>query len=112
VTTNEVQTGSTSFKTSIVFSMAAGPGNLFKALSCFALRDIDLTKIESRPLRTDPLTASKDGDVNRLNYLFYADVLGAMADKNVQNALGHLQEFATFLRVFGSFPADVTFLKT
>ena len=112
VSTKEVQPGSESIKTSIVFSLAAGPGNLFKALSCFALRDIDMTKIESRPMRTKPLTVSKDGESMRLNYLFYVDVLGAMADPNVQKALGHLQEVAPFLRVLGSYPADIAFLQT
>ena len=99
-------------KTSVVFSLAAGPGNLFKALSCFALRDIDMSKIESRPLRSKPLVVSQDGESRRLNYLFYVDVLGAMADANMQKALGHLQEVAPFLRVLGSYPADVNFLQT
>ena len=99
-------------KTSVVFSLAAGPGNLFKALSCFALRDIDMTKMESRPLRTKPLVVSSDGESKRLNYLFYVDVLGAMADTNMQKALGHLQEVAPFLRVLGSYPADADFLQS
>jgi arogenate/prephenate dehydratase len=43
------------YKTSLVFALNEGSGVLFKALSCFALRDIDLTKIESRPMRSEPL---------------------------------------------------------
>lgn len=108
----DVEAADGAYKTSIVFSLPAGPGKLFRALSCFALRDVDLTKIESRPMRTEPITVHSDGETTRLNYLFYVDVLGALADKNVQNALGHLQEFAPFVRVFGSYPADLNFLKT
>jgi arogenate/prephenate dehydratase len=100
------------YKTSIVFSLAEGPGNLFKALSVFALRDIDMTKIQSRPLRSSPLVVSKGSERYQLNYLFYVDVYGSLADEACQNALKHLQEIAPFLRVLGSYPADTEFFHT
>lgn len=110
--TGNVAAGSTLYKTSVVFSLTEGPGTLFKALSCFALRGIDMTKIESRPMRSNPIVVSKESDSKRLNYLFYVDVLGSLADPNCQKALGHLQEFAPFLRVLGSYPVDCEFLAT
>lgn len=101
------------WKTSIVFSLAAGlkPGQLFKALSVFALRDIDLTKIESRPMRSQPMVVGRtDGSAmtRRFNYLFYVDFIGNLADEPCQNALRHLREICPFMRVLGSYPADVT----
>jgi len=108
------------FKTSIVFSLKEGPGQLFKALSVFALRDLDMTKIESRPLRSNPLVVLKGengastsavaapGTIGgqRFNYLFYVDFIGTLADANVQNAMRHLQEIAPFVRVLGTYPMD------
>ncbi|MFS8007372.1 putative hydro-lyase [Helianthus anomalus] len=99
------------FKTSIVFSLDEGPGMLFKALAVFAMRQINLTKIESRPLQRQALPAhneSTNGTPGSFPYLFYVDFQASMADQRAQNALSHLKEFATFLSVLGSYPEDVT----
>jgi len=79
-------------KTSIVYTLPNEPGSLFKALATFALRDIDLTKIESRPFRK-----------KAFEYLFYVDFIGEQSDRNIQNAIGHLREFATMVNVLGSY---------
>jgi len=81
------------WKTSLVFGTRNTPGALFRALSAFALRDLNLTKIESRPLRGKPW-----------EYLFYVDFLGRVDTPNAQNALGHLRELADLLRVLGCYP--------
>ena len=81
------------WKTSIVFATRNIPGALFRALSAFALRDLNLTKIESRPLRGKPW-----------EYMFYVDFLAREDEPRVQNALRHLAELADFMRVLGSYP--------
>ncbi|XP_048127464.1 arogenate dehydratase/prephenate dehydratase 1, chloroplastic-like isoform X2 [Rhodamnia argentea] len=98
-------------QTSIVFTLEEGPGVLFKALAVFSLRGINLTKIESRPQRKRPLRVVDDsntGSAKYFDYLFYIDFEASMADTRAQNALGHLQEFATFLRVLGCYPMDTS----
>lgn len=79
-------------KISIVFSTRNFPGALYRCLSVFALRDIDLTKMESRPLQGRPW-----------EYFFYLDFIGHIKDKSCQNALSHLGEVTNFLRVLGCY---------
>jgi prephenate dehydratase len=80
-------------KTSIAFKVKNLPGALFKSLSVFALRDISLSKIESRPMRGRPW-----------EYVFYVDFLRG-DDEPAQNALRHLGEVADFVKVLGVYPA-------
>jgi prephenate dehydratase len=80
-------------KTSIAFQVKNVPGALFKSLSVFALRDISLSKIESRPMRGRPW-----------EYVFYVDFLRG-DDEPARNALRHLGEVAEFVKVLGIYPA-------
>ena len=80
-------------KTSIAFQVKNMPGALFKSLSVFALRDITLSKIESRPMRGRPW-----------EYVFYVDFLRG-DDEPARNALRHLGEVAEFVKVLGIYPA-------
>lgn len=80
-------------KTSIAFSLKNEPAVLFKALSVFALRDINLSKIESRPVRGKPW-----------EYVFFIDILRG-DDAVTRNALNHLAEIAQQVKLLGVYKA-------
>jgi len=82
-------------KTTIVYSLASSnePGTLFKSLSVFALRDLNLLKIESRPVHGKPW-----------EYYFYVDVEINLNDKKGKNAVSHLKEIATHMKILGCYP--------
>jgi len=100
-------------KTSIVFTLPNTPGALYKALACFSLRDIDFSKIESRPTSASLLNYLKfknarngrsTNDLPRFRYCFYLDFLASELDPNAQNALHHLKEQSEFCRILGCYP--------
>jgi prephenate dehydratase len=80
-------------KTTLAFALQNEPGALFKALSVFALRDIDLTKLESRPIPGRPW-----------EYLFYLDLGVGREDLRCGRAIVHLAESARWVKTLGSYP--------
>lgn len=81
------------WKTSLLLRVANKPGALFRALGAFALREIDLSKIESRPIEGRPW-----------EYAFYVDVVGNAAEEPLCGALETLRGFADVVKVLGSYP--------
>jgi arogenate/prephenate dehydratase len=79
-------------RTSIVFSLKNEPGALFKALSVFALRNINLTKIESRPIHGKPW-----------EYFFYVDLQSDIRSRECTNAIRHLREMMKYFKILGSY---------
>jgi len=80
-------------KTSLVFGTKNIPGALYTCLGTFATRDINLTKLESRPSRDKPW-----------EYIFYVDFEGHIDDKVCQEALAELKEKTNFIKILGSYP--------
>ena len=81
-----------SFKTSLAFVLPNQAGALFKALGCFSLRNIDLAKLESRPMKGRPF-----------EYVFYLDAMARQDSTAMQYALRHLGEFAERVSILGCY---------
>jgi len=80
-------------KTSIVFSLKHRPKSLFKVLEIFAQKNINLTKIESRPIIGKPW-----------EYNFYLDFIGSLREKKIKKALKELRKKTIFFKALGSYP--------
>jgi len=81
-------------KTSLVFAVRHRPRALYDCLGAFALRNINLTKIESRPMRGRPW-----------QYWFYLDFEGHWRDPGAEAALVDLLRQASIVKMLGSYPA-------
>lgn len=84
-------------KTSIIFTTQHAPGALYRVLGELAQRNLNLTKIVSRPRRNRPW-----------NYLFYVDFEGHVDAPEVQAAMLGILRHSSFLKVLGSYPAAGT----
>jgi prephenate dehydratase len=87
--------GGGAWKTSLVFSELGEdhPGALVEALQEFSSREINLSRIESRPLRSE---------LGR--YMFFCDLEGALAEAAVAAAVAALRDKADSVRILGSYP--------
>jgi prephenate dehydratase len=83
-------------KTSIVFATPHEAGRLFAVLKHFAEADINLTRIASMPLRSDPN-----------NYCFFLDFEGAASDPKVAEVLEKMKTLTISMKFLGSYPADI-----
>ncbi|MDO9534479.1 MAG: prephenate dehydratase [Bacillota bacterium] len=84
-------------KTSLLIGLHDKPGSLFSALGILANYNLNLTKIESRPVRSE-----------LGKYIFFLDIEGHRKDKKVSQALKELKEKALFLKLLGSYPRATT----
>jgi prephenate dehydratase len=82
-----------SARTTLVFGVRNEPGSLLRALDVFARRDVNLSRLESRPSRE-----------KAWEYFFWTDADGAADDPNVAAALDDLRAVTTVVRVLGSYP--------
>jgi chorismate mutase/prephenate dehydratase len=81
-------------KTSLVFATANHSGALVEALQVFRDHGINLSKLESHPIKDNPWQE-----------MFYLDLYGNLSDDNVANAIKELTRCTRFLRVMGSYPS-------
>ncbi len=79
-------------KTSILFGLQDQPGSLYRALEVFARREVNLSRLESRP------RPAIDHD-----YVFYADIEGGSEEPRIREALHELSSRATYFRFLGSY---------
>jgi len=92
VLSSEISPDPKSNKTSIIFAVVSKPGALYKCLKEFALRDLNLTRLESRPSKQKPW-----------EYIFYTDFEKGLFEQSAREALEELKKHTTFVKVIGTY---------
>ena len=95
VLSEEISSDHKNNKTSIIFAVVSKPGALYRCLKEFALRDINLNRLESRPSKREPW-----------EYIFYTDFEKGLHEKETQEALKSLEECTTFIKIIGSYYSE------
>jgi chorismate mutase/prephenate dehydratase len=80
-------------KTSIIFCLGHKPGSLYIALAALAERGVNMTRIESRPMKT-----------KKWEYIFFIDINGHQDDGNIEEALLEMEKNCVFMKRLGSYP--------
>lgn len=92
VLSSEISPDPKNNKTSIIFAVVSKPGALYKCLKEFALRDLNLTRLESRPSKQKPW-----------EYIFYTDFEKGLFEQSSREVLEELKRHTTFVKVIGTY---------
>jgi len=92
VLSSEISPDPKNNKTSIIFAVVSKPGALYKCLKEFALRDLNLTRLESRPSKQKPW-----------EYIFYTDFEKGLFEQSSREVLEELKKHTTFVKVIGTY---------
>ncbi|WOL09589.1 hypothetical protein Cni_G18342 [Canna indica] len=103
-----ISSASSAHKTTVAFTLDGGATDLFRAMSIFESRGVNVLRVDHRPNRAKPLRVVDRageglGKVTYLDYVFVLDVEGSASDPGVEAAIACLKEQATFARVLGSY---------
>jgi len=91
----EISSEAKNNKTSIIFAVVNKPGALYKCLKEFAIRNIDLSRLESRPSKREPW-----------EYIFYTDFDKGLFEQSAQKALKALKKCTTFIKIIGTYYSE------
>lgn len=87
-------------KTSVAFNTRHHPGALVQCLEQFSRFQINMTRLESRPVADNPFA-----------YTFFVDFLGAPEEEKVRECLMAMSQYTLRIKILGSYPQDLTALK-